>query len=137
VTVAERAPEVSGAKETPRVQLAFTAYAEAVQPFVRMKSPLFVPPRTTEEIWSGAPPEFVTVTFCPAVDVPCVTAAKERLVDDKETAGVVDGADVAMPLTWMDCGEFGASSVIEMIAERWPAARGVKVIVIVQPALAA
>lgn len=45
-------------------------------------------------------------------------AAKETLVEEKETAGDVDGADVAMPPIWMDCGEFGASSVIEMIAER-------------------
>ena len=108
-----------------------------MQPFVRVKSPLFAPPRTTEEIWSGPPPELVTVTFCAVLDVPCVMAAKERLVDDKETAGVVDGAAVAMPLTWMDCGEFEASSVIERIADRWPAARGVKDRVITHPALAA
>jgi len=108
-----------------------------VQPFVMLKSPLFAPPRTIEEIWSVPPPVLVTVTFCAAADVPCVMAAKERLVDEKETAGVVDGAAVAVPLTWMDCGEFVASSEIEMIAERWPAARGVKVRVIMQPALAA
>ena len=102
-----------------------------------MKSPLFAPPSTTEEIWSGPPPEFVTVTFCPVLVVPWVIAAKERLVDDKETAGVVEVVEVAMPLTWMDCGEFEASSVIEMMADRWPAARGVKVTVIMQLALAA
>ena len=76
-----------------------------MQPFVRMKSPLFAPPRTTEEMWSGTPPELVTVTFWVGEDVPCVRAAKERLVDEKDTAGVVDGAGVATPLTWMDCGE--------------------------------
>jgi len=88
-------------------------------------------------MWSGPPPELVTVTFCAVLDVPCVMAAKERLVDDKETAGVVDGAAVAMPLTWMVCGEFVASSVIVTIADRWPAARGVKVSVITQLAFAA
>src|SRR5580658_2789751 len=102
-----------------------------------LKSALFVPPRTTEEIWSVPPPLLVTVTVCAAVDVPCVMTAKERFVDEKDTAGAVDGAAVAMPLTGMDCGEFEASSVIEITAERWPAARGVKVTVIVQPALAA
>src|SRR5271168_2689636 len=102
-----------------------------------MKSPLFAPPRTTEEMWSGPPPELVTVTFCAAEDVPCVRAAKERLVDERDTAGVVDGAGVAVPLTWIDCGEFWESSVIVMIAERWPAARGAKVRVIMQPVFAA
>jgi len=102
-----------------------------------LKSPLFVPPRATDEICNGPPPELVTVMFCAAEDVPCVMTAKERLVEDRDTAGVVDGAGVAMPVIWMDCGEFEASSVIEIIAERWPAARGVKVMVIMQLALAA
>jgi hypothetical protein len=67
-----------------------------VQPFVILKLPLFAPPRTTEDIWSVPPPVLVTVTFCTAVVVPCVMAAKERLVDEKETAGVVDGAAVGV-----------------------------------------
>src|SRR5271170_5204344 len=102
-----------------------------------VKSPLFGPPTATEEMWSVAAPELVTVTVFGPVVVPCVIAPKETLVVDRETAGVVDGAEVAFPLTGIICGEFGASSVMVMIAERWPAATGVNVNVSEQPALAA
>ena len=108
-----------------------------MQPFVMLKSPLFAPPSTTEEIWSGTPPALLTVTFCAAEEVPCVMTAKERLVEEKDTAGVVDEPAVAMPPIGTDCGEFEASSVIERVADRWPAARSEKVTVIAQPALAA
>ena len=61
----------------------------------------------------------------------------ETFVGEREAAGFVGGTAVAVPLTWMDCGEFWASSEIERSAERWPAARGVKVRVIVQVAFGA
>lgn len=81
-----------------------------------VKSPLFDPAKATEEMWSVAPPELVTVTFLGAVVVPCVIAPKETLVVDRDTAGFVDGAGVAVPLSWIICEEFGASSVMVMIA---------------------
>jgi hypothetical protein len=102
-----------------------------------LKSPLFAPPKATEEMWSVAPPELVTVTFLGPVVVPCVIAPKETLVVDRETPGFVDGAEVAVPLTWIICGELGASSEMVMITERWPAATGVNVRVSVQPVFAA
>ena len=111
----------------------YTAYALAVQPFVRLKSLGFAPPRATEEMCNGAPPELDTVTFCCALIAPCVTAPNTRFVEERETTGFVGGTAVAVPLTWMACGEFWASSDIEMIAERCPAARGVNVMLIVQP----
>src|SRR5690242_10864122 len=102
-----------------------------------LNSPLFAPPRTTEEMCSEDPPELVTVTVCGPAIVPCVTTPNDRFVDEREAAGLVGGAAVADPLTWIDWGEFWASSEIERIAERCPAASGVNVSVIIQEALAA
>ena len=83
------------------------------------------------------PPELVTVTVCGPAIVPCVITPNERFVEEKDAAGLVGGAAVAEPLTWIDWGEFWASSEIVRIAERWPAARGVKVRVIMQLAFGA
>jgi hypothetical protein len=119
------------------VQLAFTAYELAVQPFVKLKSFGLAPPSVTEEMCNGAPPGLDTVTFCCALAAPCVMVPNTRFAEESETMGFVGVAVVAEPLTGMICGEFAASSVIVMVAERWPAARGVNVIVIMQPEFAA
>ena len=52
-------------------------------------------------------------------------------------AAPAENAELALPLTSMICGESGASSVSLRVAERKPAARGVKVTATVQEALTA
>ena len=104
---------------------------------VNAKSLGLAPPSTTEEMCSVAPPELVTVTAWGELAVPCVTAPNPSAVAERETSGFVGGAAVAVPLTWMDCGEFWASSVTVTVAERWPAASGVNVSVMVQLEFAA
>ena len=67
--------------------------------------------------------------------VPCVLVPKSGLPGFTTTAEA--GAAVAVPWTFMTCGESGASSVSMTVAVRSPAARGVKVTFIVQVELAA
>src|SRR5690348_12674883 len=83
---------------------------------------------------SGAPPAFVTVMVCAALDVPCVMVPIPRLPGERATIGVVGGAGVAVPAMLMICGESEASSVKVMVSLRSPAARGVKVIVMLHVA---
>ena len=52
-------------------------------------------------------------------------------------AAPAENAGLALPLTLMTCGESGASSVSLRVAERKPAARGVKVTATMQEALTA
>jgi hypothetical protein len=83
-----------------------------------------------------AVPELVTVKFCGALVVPCATLPNEALLGVTVSPGFVAGA-APVPLSGMDCGEFGASSVMVMAAAREPRAIGEKVTLIVQPVFTA
>lgn len=67
--LAPRWPEPIGLKTSEIVQLAAGATG-AVQLLVKLNSEALTPLRETEETWSGAVPEFKTVSDCAAPDVP-------------------------------------------------------------------
>jgi hypothetical protein len=129
VTVAACGPVANGENARLIVQPALTVYAP-LQPFATVNSPALVPPRTTEEICNVALPELVRVTICGLLVVPCVTLPNETLLG--VTVMPAFGGGAPMPLSGMDCGEFGASSVMVMVAAREPRAIGEKVTLIVQ-----
>ena len=81
------------------VQVALTAYAEAVQLLFMVKTPAFVPPRTTEEMCSGAVPELVSVTLSGPADVPCVTDPNATALGLRVTAGLPGGGAWPVPLS--------------------------------------
>src|SRR5260370_42555071 len=91
------------------VQVALTAYAEAVQLLFMVKTPAFVPPRTTEEMCSGAVPELVSVTLCGPAEVPGVTVPKVTELGLGVTAGLPGGGAGRVPVSGTDGGEWGAS----------------------------
>src|SRR2546427_8170000 len=71
----------------------------AAQPFVRVRAPGFFPPMTTEEMWSMAVPELVTVTVTGPLVVPCVVVGKEMLPGTRVTAGWGGGGATPVPLS--------------------------------------
>lgn len=101
----------------------------AVQLAVKLKSAGLGPLRVTEEMSSGAFPEFVTVSVCAALEVPSVVEGNDGAAGEKETAGTVA---MPVPLRRSVWGEDAASSVITRFAARDPAALGVKTSEIVQ-----
>jgi hypothetical protein len=91
----------------------------------------FAPPSATLEMCSGAVPIFFTVTFI-GVLVPWVAVPKSGLLGFTATAG--EGAAIEFPMTFMTCGEPGASSVSPTLAVRNPAASGLNVTVMMHEA---
>jgi hypothetical protein len=53
-------------------------------------------------MWRGAAPELVTVTVCGPFDVPSVIVAKETFAGMRDTAGLFDGDEEAVPLSGID-----------------------------------
>ncbi len=131
---AERCPETRGLKTNEILQLVAGATA-AVQLLVKLNSEEFGPPRETEETWSGAVPELVTVSVCAAPDVPCVMVGNEGEAGEKVTIG--PAAAAPEPVRATVCGLPGASSVRVTVAERTPEASGEKVTITVQLELTA
>jgi len=85
--VAERDPVVMGVNVTDIVQ--DPAAANTVpQVEVLAKSPAFVPPSLIEEMFSAAPPEFVTVIMLGLLVVPSTTPEKVTLPGEIMTTGV-------------------------------------------------
>ena len=76
VRVAARVPIAGGVNVTPMMHAVFTAYAAAVQPLLKLKSPEFAPLISAEETCNAAPPEFVIATFCTGLVVPSGIVAK-------------------------------------------------------------
>lgn len=95
------------------------------------------PPSVTEEICSVAVPELVSVMVCGAAVVPWVTAPRETEFVESVTAGLVCGGAAPVPVSWTDCGELGASSVMTMLARRCPAPNGENVTLILHVAFTA
>lgn len=122
-----------GLKTSEIAQLAAGAIG-AVQLLVKLKSEGLGPLRETEETWSGAVPELITVSVWAAPEVPSVIVGNEGTVGEKVIAAT--GA-TPVPLRAKVCGLFGASSEIVTVAERTPGARGVKVTMTVQAELTA
>src|SRR6266849_6933226 len=114
------------------VQVALTAYAEAVQPLFILTTPAFVPPRTTEEMCSGAEPELVSATLCGPAEVPCVTVPNATALGLRVTTGLPGGGAWPVPVSGTDCGELGASSAMVTLAVRCPAPSGANVTLMVQ-----
>lgn len=126
VMVAVRAPPAVGVNVALMVQCAAGAIGE-VHVLVDAKSPPFVPPVTMLVIVSGWPPLFVSVTLCEALVEPTAAAAYVKVVPERSAVG----SSKPVPDSVMDCGLFGASSVIATEALRVPAALGVNVTLMV------
>jgi hypothetical protein len=129
VSVPERPPAAVGVKVIEIVQAVPTATL-APQLLVSAKSP----DAAIELSVSVAVPELESVTACAALVVPVVCDAKVRLAEEMAAVGV---AASPAPLNATICGELLALSVIVSVPVRLPAAVGVKVTEMVQPALAA
>lgn len=133
-TLALRAPVADGVKvteivhEPPGASVAGASRHADVSP----KSEGFVPVTAIALIESGAPPEFVSVTFCVGLVVPTTCPANVRLVGDSVTAGAVP-----VPLRPRLCGLSEALSLMETFAVRLPVADGENVTEIVQVPLTA
>ncbi len=106
----------------------------AVQLLVKLKSEGLGPRRETEETWSGAVPELITVSVWAAPEVPSVIVGNEGTVGEKVIAAT--GA-TPVPLRDKVCGLLGASSEIVTVAESTPGARGVNATMTVQVELTA
>src|ERR1700730_6271141 len=132
VTDAARAPVATGDMETPMVQVVPAAYAAAAQLFVKRKSLEFAPTSVTEAMCSGPVPEFARVMTWAGTTAPCVTGPKETLAGVSFTIGVPGGAAAPVPANCTDCGESAASSMIVMLAVRWPAPIGENVTLTLQ-----
>ncbi len=89
------------------------------------KSPLFVPVKNIELMFSVSLPLFVTVTVCAALVVATACVVKVSVVGD-----IVAVAPVPNPNSVAVCGLPGASSAIETIAVLEPVRFGVNVTVI-------
>ena len=68
-----------------------------MQPFVMLKSLGLFPPMTTEEMWSVAVPELVSVIVTGPLVVPCVVVGKEMLPGTRVTAGWRGGGATPVP----------------------------------------
>src|SRR5260370_42491534 len=110
-----------GLKTSEIAQLAAGAIG-AVQLLVKLKYEGLGPLRETEETWSGAVPELITVSVWAAPEVPSVIVGNEGTVGEKVIAAT--GA-TPVPLRDKVCGLLGASSEIVTVAESTPGARGV------------
>ena len=99
VIVAVRWLTDTGEKVRLIVQAPFAARAAPLQAVVIVKSAAFVPPRTTEEIWSVPEPELVTVRVCGPFVVPSVTVPKETMGGVRVTAGAVGGGVEPVPVS--------------------------------------
>lgn len=86
VTAAARAPPAVGLNVTVIVQFALAA-SDAPQVFVDRKSPGFVPVSVMLVIVSAAPPLFVTVTICEALDEPETVATNVSMFADGVAVG--------------------------------------------------
>jgi hypothetical protein len=132
VMAAVSAPAAVGSKWPWMVQLAPDA-TEAPQLFPNAKEDAFVPVTAMLEMVRVAPPVFVRVTDCEALEVPTGSLPKVKLVADSDTAG----AAMPVPLNATECGDPLALSVMETAAVSAPAAVGAKCPWIVQFAPAA
>src|SRR5260370_37757699 len=95
VKLAARWPGPMGLKTREIAQLAAGATG-AVQLLVEVKSEGLGPLRETEEIWSGAVPELITVNVWAAPEVPSVIVGDEGTVGGKGSAAA--GARAAAPI---------------------------------------
>ena len=108
-------------------QVAFAPYGP-LQPLVIVKSPTFGPPNVTEEMWSVAAPEFVTVTTCAGLVTPCAVFGNDRLAG---AMVALDRPEMPMPVNVVDCIP-AVSVVVVSVAWRGPDAAGVKLTLIEQ-----
>ena len=129
LTVPERVPPAVGVKVMLMLQFAAAARL-APQVLVWAKSPL----AAMLEILSVTFPEFVSFTDCAALVVPGARLANVRLVGARVTAGPVARPE---PDKLTECGLPDALSLMERLAERFPAEDGVKVTPMEQFALGA
>jgi hypothetical protein len=129
VKLAERFPAIVGANVTVIVQVAAGAILLPMQVFVLLKSAPLVPATVTALTVNAAFPLLVIVIAWPALVVPIFWLANVRLTGESMTPGA---SAIPRPLSATDCGESAALSVIERLAERFPAAVGVNVTVTMQ-----
>jgi hypothetical protein len=122
--VAVREPTALGMNVTLIKQVAAGATG-VVQVFFWVKSAAFAPGNAMEPMTSAPEPVFVTVRATGALAVPTNWFAKFRVEGERETA-----AWVAVPVKDSECGLPAALSEIEIEAERFPAAVGLKITVI-------
>src|SRR5882724_3855847 len=132
VRVAACAPTEDGMNANAIVHEPLTGIAELHVGSEKLNSFAFAPPSATLEMCSAAVPVLFTVTFI-GVLVPWVAVPKSGLLGFTATAD--EGAAVAFPMTFMTCGEPGASSVSATLAVRNPAASGLNVTVMMHEAL--
>jgi hypothetical protein len=118
----ERAPVEVGLNTTETVHVPPLGATLAHPVGVGIKSPALVPLETIEVIVSAALPTFVTVSVCPADEVPTCCEANVRLVG--ATAKLLV-AVCPVPLSGTVCGEPAALSVMLTVAGREPAVVGV------------
>jgi hypothetical protein len=135
---AERNPVAAGRKVTEMEQ--FEPAAMVVLQFgaEMLNSFELAPDSAIAEICSATPPEFVTMTLEDELLPRATGVAAEPKVSApgaSVTAGA--GATPAFPFSGMLCGESGASSVSRIVAERKPAATGIKLTAIGQLELTA
>jgi len=83
----------------------------------------------------AADPMLFTVMAWAVLVAPCVTTPNDKVDGVTLIADLDIGWPVPLPLSWTDCGESGASSVIRMAAERSPEPKGAKFTSMVQFAL--
>src|SRR6266702_2081343 len=82
-----------------------------------VKSPGLFPPMITEEMWSVAVPELVTVTVTGPLVVPCVVVGKEMLPGTRVTAGGVKITEIAHDLLgWRMLGAWQVSDSLKSLA---------------------
>lgn len=127
VSAALSVPAAVGLKVTERVQVALTASA-LPQLLVCENDVGLVPVSVIVEIVSDALPVFLSVKVWTADEAPTVVEAKVRLVGVRLTAGT----PTPVPVRVTVCGELEALSVKLSVAEKVPAAVGLKVPVAVQ-----
>lgn len=118
VSVVARMPEARGENTSAILQEALAA-TEPLQVSVEMlKSAALNPLRTALRICKGAPPEFVSVTVCAAVEVPCVGVPGKVTAPAgfSVTAGEGGMAATAVPASGMIWGLPAALSVTISVA---------------------
>jgi len=121
LSVALRAPVVVGVKATATVQVAAGARV-GVQVLSCVKEVGVVPEMEIELTSTVAAPEFLRVTVRAAEVVPCVVVGNVSAV----ALRVIAGAATPVPVSVTFCGEPGALSAIERVAEKAAAEAGLK-----------
>ena len=118
VRVVVRSPAASGEKIIDIVQEVLAAIVPLQLLEAMLKSARFEPLRTTLRICSGALPEFVTVTVCGSVEVPCAGVPGKFSADAglRVTAGDAGAGWAAVPESAMHCGLPAALSVTKSVA---------------------